>query len=140
MIPLLHPVPTPFSRRALLVATGLSAAAPGGLAACGTEPPAVEGAPGPQTAKVGDIPVGGGTIFAASETVVTQPARGEFKAFSSICSHARCPVTEVTTSINCRCHGSKFSLTDGSVLEGPALSPLAAKAVTVSGDTVEVAG
>jgi nitrite reductase/ring-hydroxylating ferredoxin subunit len=140
MTPSPNPVPPPLSRRTLLVVTGLGAAALGGLASCGTAPPPAAGAPGPQIAKVGDIPVGGGTIFAASETVVTQPAAGEFKAFSSICTHARCPVTEVTTSINCLCHGSRFSLTDGSVLQGPAASPLAAKTVTVNGGTVEVAG
>ena len=133
-------LPTPVSRRSLLLATGLGVAAVGGLTACGMDAPAPEGAPGPQTAATGDIPVGGGTIFPGSETVITQPAAGEFKAFSSICTHARCPVTEVTDSINCLCHGSKFSLADGSPLNGPATEPLAAKTVTVSGSTVSVAG
>lgn len=133
-------LPAPFSRRSLLLATGLSVAALGGLTACGMDAPAPEGAPGPQTAATGDIPVGGGTIFPGSETVITQPAAGEFKAFSSICTHARCPVTEVTDAIECRCHGSKFSLADGSVLNGPATEPLAAKTLTVSGSTVSVAG
>jgi len=133
-------LPAPFSRRSLLLATGLSVAALGGLTACGMDAPAPEGSPGPQTATTGDIPVGGGTIFPGSETVITQPAAGEFKAFSSICTHARCPVTEVTDTIECRCHGSKFSLADGSVLNGPATEPLAPKAVTVTGSTVSVAG
>ena len=133
-------LPAPFSRRSLLLATGLSVAALGGLTACGMDSPAPEGAPGPQTAATGDIPVGGGTIFPGSETVITQPAAGEFKAFSSICTHARCPVTEVTDSINCLCHGSRFSLTDGSPLNGPATEALATKTVTVSGGTVSVDG
>ena len=130
----------PFSRRTLLLATGLSTAALGGLSACGLEPPAPEGSPGPQTAETGSIPVGGGRIFPRSETVITQPSGGEFRAFSSICTHAGCPVTEVTDTITCRCHGSRFSLTDGSVLAGPATRPLAGKAVTVTGSTVVVAG
>lgn len=139
-------LPVPFSRRSLLLrtgpvlVTGLGVAALGGLAGCGLEAPAPEGAPGPQTAATGDVPVGGGTIFPGSETVITQPTAGEFKAFSSICTHARCPVTEVTDAIGCRCHGSRFSLADGSVLAGPATEPLAPKAVTVSGGTVSVAG
>ena len=133
-------LPAPFTRRSLLLATGLSVAALGGLTACGMDAPAPEGAPGPQTAATADIPVGGGTIFPGSETVITQPAAGEFKAFSSICTHARCPVTEVTDSIGCLCHGSRFSLADGSVLNGPATEPLAAKTLTVSGSTVSVDG
>ncbi|SDR68336.1 Ferredoxin subunit of nitrite reductase or a ring-hydroxylating dioxygenase [Friedmanniella luteola] len=133
-------VPAPFSRRALLVVTGLSAAAIGGLTACGLQEPAADGAPGPQTASTGDVPVGGGRIYPASETVITQPTAGQFQAFSSICTHAGCPVTEVTDSIGCLCHGSRFSLADGSVLSGPAPEPLPAKTVTVSGTTVSVAG
>jgi Rieske Fe-S protein len=133
-------VRTPFSRRTLLMATGLSAAAIGGLTACGLQPPAPEGSPGPQTADAGSIPVGGGTIFPGSETVITQPVGGQFRAFSSICTHAGCPVSEVTDAITCRCHGSRFSLSDGSVLAGPATRPLAAKTVSVAGGTVSVAG
>jgi Rieske Fe-S protein len=63
-----------------------------------------------------------------------------YQAFSSICTHAGCPVAEVTDSINCNCHGSKFSLTDGSVTAGPAQSPLPARTVTVQGDSLAVAG
>lgn len=132
--------PPSFSRRTVLAGAGLAAVAVGGLSACGgSDAPSTEGSAAPQSAKTADIPVGGGKIFADSQTVITQPSAGEFKAFSSICTHAGCPVTEVTTSINCVCHGSKFSLTDGSVLEGPAPEPLPAKTVTVSGDAVEVA-
>ena len=64
--------------------------------------------------------------------MITQPTAGEFKAFSSICTHAACPVADVTDTINCNCHGSKFSITDGSVVNGPAVTPLPARTVTVS--------
>ena len=139
------PTPNPLvissvRRRTLLAAAGLSATALGGLGACGLEPPAPEGTPGPQTAPTADIPVGGGTIYPASETVITQPTAGKFQAFSSICTHAGCPVTEVTDSIGCLCHGSRFRLADGTVLTGPATRPLDRKAVTVAGGTVSVAG
>ena len=70
---------------------------------------------------------------------MTQPTAGQFKAFSSICTHAGCPVADVTDTINCNCHGSKFSITDGSVVNGPASQPLAARTATVAGDTVSVA-
>jgi ABC-2 type transport system permease protein len=40
--------------------------------------------------------------------------------------------------INCDCHGSKYSITDGSVVNPPAPKPLAPKTIKVSGDTLTV--
>lgn len=89
--------------------------------------------------RTADIPVGGGKVFGKEKIVVTQPAAGEFKAFSAICTHQGCPVGSVGGgTINCPCHGSKFSIEDGSVEEGPATNGLAAKTVAVSGDTLTV--
>jgi len=57
--------------------------------------------------------------------VVTQPNAGNFKAFSAICTHLGCLVTKVFDgAIYCPCHGSKFSIVDGSVMVGPATQPL----------------
>ena len=95
-------------------------------------------AAGAATAKTADIPVGSGKIFPDIQAVITQPKTGEFKAFSSICTHQQCPVAEVTDTINCNCHGSKYSITDGSVVNPPAPQPLAAKTVTVDGDNLTV--
>ncbi len=142
MNPYVRPTgPGPISRRAVMVNAGLAAVALTGLTACGsgTQPAApAAGSGGPVTAKTADIPVGGGTIFSDAQAVITQPTAGEFKAFSSICTHARCPVTEVTATINCRCHGSKFALADGSVVSGPATTALPARTVMVAGDTVSI--
>jgi Rieske Fe-S protein len=91
--------------------------------------------------KTSEIPVGGGKIFASEKIVVTQPKSGEFKAFSSICTHQGCPVTKIEGgTIDCTCHGSKYSIEDGSVEQGPAPKPLPEKTVTVSaaGDTLTV--
>ena len=86
-----------------------------------------------------DVPVGGGTIVAATKTVITQPAAGEFKAFSSICTHMGCPVASVTDgTINCNCHGSRYDIATGAVKRGPATKPLPAKTVTVKGDQITV--
>ena len=71
--------------------------------------------------------------------MITQPTAGEFKAFSSICTHQNCPVADVTDTINCTCHGSKFSIADGSVLNPPATNPLGERTVTVDGDNLTVA-
>jgi len=84
-----------------------------------------------------DVPVGGGTIIAATKTVITQPAAGEFKAFSSICTHMGCPVASVADgTINCNCHGSRYDIATGAVKRGPATKPLPAKTVTVKGDRI----
>jgi Rieske Fe-S protein len=87
-----------------------------------------------------DIEVGGGTIFADEQVVVTQPEEGAFKAFNTTCTHQGCPVQSVSDgTINCDCHGSKFSIEDGSPQAGPATSPLEEVAITVDGDSILLA-
>ncbi len=87
-----------------------------------------------------DIPVGGGTIYADLDTVVTQPTSGEFKAFSATCTHQGCKVTRIESGvIMCPCHNSEFDITTGAVTSGPAKQALATKTVTVSGDSLTVA-
>jgi Rieske Fe-S protein len=82
------------------------------------------------------VPVGGGTIV-DQRVVVTQPAAGEFRGFSAICTHQRCPLANVANgTINCDCHGSRFSIEDGSVKNGPASEPLGAISVQLQGDQV----
>jgi Rieske Fe-S protein len=78
------------------------------------------------------IPVGGGVVFASHQVVVTQPMAGTYKAFSSVCTHAGCQCNNVSSGmISCPCHGAAFSISDGSVLQGPAPTPLAMRTVTV---------
>ena len=84
-----------------------------------------------------DIPVGGGKIFATQLAVVTQPTAGEFKAFSAVCTHMGCTVSQIANGrIDCPCHGSEYSITDGAVLAGPAPKPLPAKTIKVTGDSI----
>jgi Rieske Fe-S protein len=86
-----------------------------------------------------EVPVGSGKIFAADKVVVTQPTQGDFKAFSAICTHQGCVVADIKgEDIDCTCHGSKFSIADGSVITGPATKPLEALKVTVKGDQISV--
>ncbi|MFJ6196482.1 Rieske (2Fe-2S) protein [Micromonospora sp. NPDC092111] len=91
-------------------------------------------------ATTSDIPVGGGQVYAAQGVVITQPTAGQFKAFDPICTHQGCPVSNVDGgTINCTCHNSKFAITDGSVKQGPATTPLAAKEIKVQGDQISLA-
>jgi Rieske Fe-S protein len=84
-----------------------------------------------------DIPVGGGKIFPTQLVVVTQPTAGAFKAFSAVCTHMGCTVNQIANGrIDCPCHGSEYSITDGAVLAGPAPKPLPAKTIKVTGDSI----
>jgi nitrite reductase/ring-hydroxylating ferredoxin subunit len=86
------------------------------------------------------IPSGGGQVFTSQKIVVTQPSMGSYKAFSAVCTHQSCTVGDVSDgTINCPCHGSKFSISDGSVVRGPATQALAAKTVTVTDGNISVA-
>lgn len=88
-------------------------------------------------AAVADVPVGGGLVVKSRKVVVTQPRQGEFKGFTAVCTHAGCVVSKVANgTINCPCHGSKFSIADGSVVAGPAKKPLAEAPVAVNGDQI----
>src|SRR4029453_4955746 len=130
------------SRRALLAGAGLTVLAGcrayGGVAGGpgdGAPPPDAAGAGtagGTELAKVADIPVGGGKVFAGKNVVVTQPQAGTIKAFSARCTHAGCTVGTVSGGTsNCPCHGSRYRIADGSVAGGPAPAPLPPVAVTV---------
>jgi nitrite reductase/ring-hydroxylating ferredoxin subunit len=96
-------------------------------------------APSGPSVATSKVPVGGGVILKDADYVITQPKPGKFKAFSKICTHRQCPVTSVTGgTINCPCHGSKYSIEDGSVVNPPAPAPLKKAKVTVSGGRVVV--
>ena len=137
---------TTVSRRTVLVVAG----ATGLLAACGSGGSADQGdgtpdgqassdssSTGEVLAAVGDVPVGGGAVNTDAHVVVTQPAAGQYLAFSSICTHQGCDVSAVANNvITCGCHGSKFSAESGDVEHGPATGALSAVAVTVQGDNV----
>lgn len=90
-----------------------------------------------ELAKTSDIPVGGGKVLKDKKIVVTQPEKGDFKAFSAVCTHSGCVVSEVSDStINCACHGSRYRVADASVADGPAPRPLPPQNITVTGNSI----
>ncbi len=132
-------------RHALVGAAAIGAGLPL-LSACSGDPATTDGAAtngagttGGTLGAVADIPEGSGVIFPEAKVVVTQPAAGDVKAFSAVCTHQGCIVSDVTDTINCACHLSRFSLEDGSVVDGPAPSPLPEVAVTVDGGEISLA-
>ncbi|MFC7216830.1 Rieske (2Fe-2S) protein [Streptomyces polyrhachis] len=131
-------------RRTVVAAAGAVGAAglTASLAACGSDEPSSDtpSANGSGAAlKVSDVPVGGGKILKDEKVVVTQPAAGEFKAFSAVCTHQGCVVSSVSDgTINCACHGSRFSVEDGSVKNGPATKPLPSSPVSVDGQELKL--
>jgi Rieske Fe-S protein len=113
---------------------------PGGTT--GGSAPGATGAPAAlpaTTLAASEVPVGGGVILAEEAVVVTQPVRGKFKAFSAVCPHLGCLVSDVSASaITCACHGSQFSPANGSVLTGPATDGLAVLTVSMSGGMLTI--
>jgi Rieske Fe-S protein len=135
------------SRRAVIAAAaaGLGVTACGATAPSPAAPPTAApppAAPPPDVcarafARTTDIPVGGGTIYPDVPVIVTQPTPGEFRGFGVVCTHDGCQLTSVANgTINCPCHGSRFALTDGSVVRGPARTGLRIEKLTVEGGCI----
>jgi len=133
-------------RRAVIVAAaGLGAAAACGPAATPSTDATASVAPPPPTptreprpvAPADDIPVGGGRVYPDLRVVVTQPSPGEFRGFGIVCTHDSCELNAVKNgTINCPCHGSRYAITVGSVVRGPARTGLWTEKVAVQGDQV----
>jgi Rieske Fe-S protein len=144
----LHESHTTATRRGVLMGAGVLGAG-AVLTACGgkSSEPAASPSSSEQTSatasgsqvRVADVPVGGGVVLKDAKVVVTQPTAGQFHAFSAVCTHKQCLVSQVADgTIDCPCHGSRYSDVDGSVVKGPATQALATKTVTVQGDSLTV--
>ncbi len=88
--------------------------------------------------------VGGARVVAigSAHVIVVRVTDSEFVALSAVCTHAGCLVRYASAAMDleCPCHGSQFAL-DGSVMRGPAATPLATYSTTfdASSETVTIA-
>ena len=76
----------------------------------------------------GSLAPGGAATFNDPQTgatdIVVRHSDGSLSAMSAICTHAGCEVAYQGGVLYCPCHGSQFSAQNGSVLQGPASTPL----------------
>ena len=71
------------------------------------------------------VPVGGAKAFTDEKVLVSQPEKGQFKAFSGICTHQGATIDKAEDGVFvCPLHGSRFHTDTGKVAKGPATAPL----------------
>lgn len=117
------------SRRRFLL--GSAATAAGALiAAC---------APKETVARIAatEVPVGSGVVV--GDYVVTQPEKGVFKAFSSVCPHQGAKISEFADGVMiCPNHNSQFDIATGEVKSGPSRLPAGPAALKAEGQELIV--
>jgi Rieske Fe-S protein len=142
-VPHTEPPAGALNRRSVLAGAGVLAMT-GVLPSCATGDQGSDdegsAAAGTVLGSTSEVPVGAGTVFTDHRVVVTQPAAGDFQAFSATCTHQGCMLRDVAEgTITCPCHGSRFDITDGSVVRGPAQEPLPRLSIAVEGSTLRLA-
>jgi nitrite reductase/ring-hydroxylating ferredoxin subunit len=81
-------------------------------------------------------------VVNGEEVLLIYLGADRFVAVSNRCTHLKCDLSKVGAVIReelvCQCHFTRFSLTDGRVLKGPARSPLKVYRVEVRPDKVVI--
>ena len=92
-------------------------------------------------AKVGELKLNSGKIFRFGNKpgILILTERGEYVAFSAVCTHLQCTVQYRPDfkQIWCACHNGRFDLT-GKNVAGPPPRPLEAYKVDIRGDDIVV--
>ncbi|MFE6334179.1 Rieske (2Fe-2S) protein [Streptomyces sp. NPDC057806] len=133
--------PTP-TRRTVLRGAALTPVAGLGLAACSPGGKTAEAEPSAPVdlGAESEVAQGSAKLYREHNVVVSRDANGTLKAYSTICTHALCPINKLEgTKLVCPCHGSEFDATNGEVLHEPASAPLKELPVRAEGGRI-VAG
>jgi 3-phenylpropionate/trans-cinnamate dioxygenase ferredoxin subunit len=89
-----------------------------------------------------DIAEGSMNVFDVEGTNVNvAKADGAPYAFDDTCTHAGCSLAmgELDgTTLTCACHGSRFDVTSGAVVHGPAQRPVRSREVEAQGEDLLV--
>ncbi|KOV59048.1 Rieske (2Fe-2S) protein [Streptomyces sp. MMG1121] len=117
------------SRRTVLRGAAVAPVAGLGLAACSAPGGATAAATPTAPVDLGaesEVAKGGAKLYRDHNVVVSRDNSGALKAYSTICTHAGCPINKLQgTTLICPCHGSQFDATTGKVVQQPATEPLA---------------
>jgi nitrite reductase/ring-hydroxylating ferredoxin subunit len=77
-------------------------------------------------------------VFDVDGTKVSVAAAGgRLYAFDDACTHMGCSLGEgelENTTVTCPCHSSKFDVTSGAVMRGPAQRPVRSRSVEADGE------
>jgi nitrite reductase/ring-hydroxylating ferredoxin subunit len=89
-----------------------------------------------------DVPIGQMRAFDVSGSKVNVlSADGHLYAIDDTCTHTGCSLAKGRldgTTVTCACHGSRFDVTSGAVIRGPAARPVRSRLVQVEGDDLLV--
>ena len=91
------------------------------------------------TQATGLASAGGWLLITGAQLLVVNLGGNNFNALTSICTHTGCDRnwSFASSIFTCSCHGSRFN-TDGTVVTGPASSPLRNFPITKDGDTLTI--
>ncbi|MET9297164.1 Rieske (2Fe-2S) protein [Streptomyces sp. NPDC003077] len=125
------------ARRTVLQGAALVGAAGLGAVACSPSGKTASPVPTEPVAlgAASDVPVGGAKLYREQRLLVSQPTKGQYKCFGAACTHQGCVLDKIDKREggHCPCHGSRFDVTTGAVLQGPATQPLPEVPVKVEG-------
>jgi len=77
----------------------------------------------------------------AGTPVAVANVGGSLYAFGNTCTHQGCSLAQGEldgTTVTCPCHGSRFDVTTGAVVRGPAREPVASYAARVEGKGIQI--
>ena len=93
-----------------------------------------------QVGRAAELPVGSTAAATADgvEVMLFRADEATVLAYTDICTHGGCRVSPHGEDFKCPCHGTVFKGSDGTVVSGPAKSPLPRFAAAIDGDWITV--